>query len=168
MLGGPIVKNKAFFFVDYEGFRQTASRWPSRPMPDAAQRQGILSVPVRNPITGALYAAGTPIPMTPFAARCLPGCPTRPAAARPTTTRCSRNSRTTTTSTTARSTSSSSPRLSAFARFGQRDADIFDQPPLPLPSGGAGNGITYVTNKQFATGLTWSSPTRRSWEFRFG
>ena len=25
-------------------------------------------------------------------------------------------------------------------RYGYRDADIFDKPPLPLPSGGSGNG----------------------------
>ena len=29
--------------------------------------------------------------------------------------------------------------LTAFGRYGYRDADIFDQPPLPLPSGGGGN-----------------------------
>ena len=31
------------------------------------------------------------------------------------------------------------PQLTAFGRFGYRDVDIFDQPPIPLPSGGAGN-----------------------------
>ena len=64
MLGGPIVKNKAFFFVDYEGFRQAREqrglRQPSR---RAAQRQGILSVAVREPASPAcVYPAGTPIP----------------------------------------------------------------------------------------------------------
>ena len=32
-----------------------------------------------------------------------------------------------------------SPRLSAFGRVGWRDADIFDNPPISGPSGGAGN-----------------------------
>ena len=42
------------------------------------------------------------------------------------------------------------PRLSAFGRFGWRDVDIFDNPPIPLPSGGGGNADTYARNKQFA------------------
>jgi hypothetical protein len=46
------------------------------------------------------------------------------------------------------------PGLTAFARYGYRDVDIEDQPPIPLPSGGDGNGQTYVTNKQLAGGAT--------------
>ena len=46
--------------------------------------------------------------------------------------------------------------------------DISDQSPLPLPSGGAGNGITYTTSKQLATGLTWTKSDRELVEFRFG
>ena len=49
-----------------------------------------------------------------------------------------------------------SPRLSVFGRVGWRDADIFDQPTIPLPSGGGGNGETYVRNKQFSGGLTYT------------
>jgi hypothetical protein len=60
------------------------------------------------------------------------------------------------------------PSLRAFARYGYRDVDIFDQPPLPLPSGGAGNGFTYVGNRQLATGLTWSPSGDQLLEFRFG
>ena len=53
------LKNRAFFFTDYEGFRQDArdSRRPST-IPTLAQRQGILGVDVRNPLTGAIYPAG--------------------------------------------------------------------------------------------------------------
>ena len=40
-----------------------------------------------------------------------------------------------------------SPRLSVFGRYGWRDVDIFDNPPIPLPSGGAGNASTYVTQQ---------------------
>ncbi len=48
------------------------------------QRQGILTVDVRNPLTGAIYPAGTPIPMTAFARKVLGGsarCRPRSAAA---------------------------------------------------------------------------------------
>ena len=52
---GPIVKNRAFFFVDYEGFRQTRKQVAFVTIPTPTERQGILAVPVRNPITGASY-----------------------------------------------------------------------------------------------------------------
>ena len=60
------------------------------------------------------------------------------------------------------------PRLTAFGRFGYRDADIFDQPPIPLPSGGAGNAETYVTNKQLAAGMTYMPSATSLFEVRFG
>ncbi|MBA2306395.1 MAG: TonB-dependent receptor, partial [Acidobacteria bacterium] len=60
------------------------------------------------------------------------------------------------------------PALSGFARYGYRDADIVDNPPLPLPSGGSGNGLTYVTNKQFVTGFTWTRSGTALLEGRFG
>ena len=40
-----------------------------------AQRQGILSVDVRDPRTGVVYPAGTPIPMTAFARKVLSALP---------------------------------------------------------------------------------------------
>ena len=58
VIGGPIVRNRAFFFADYEGFRQTRGLAGSSTIPTVAQRQGILSVDVRNPITGEIYPAG--------------------------------------------------------------------------------------------------------------
>ena len=67
--------NRAFFFVDYEGFRQTRENVAFSTIPNMQQRQGILSVDVRDPRTGALYPAGTPIPMTPFAAQVLSDLP---------------------------------------------------------------------------------------------
>ena len=65
------MRNSAFFFADYEGFRQTRGLAASSTIPTLAQRQGILSVAVRNPLTGEIYPAGTPIPMTAFARKVL-------------------------------------------------------------------------------------------------
>ncbi|MGE0452456.1 MAG: carboxypeptidase regulatory-like domain-containing protein [Vicinamibacteria bacterium] len=167
VLGGPIVKNKAFFFVDYEGFRQTRENVAFGTIPTPAQRSGILTVPVRNPQTGATYPAGTPIPMTPFAAEVLAGIPD------PTRSGTANNYQTVLKFTNNNNKYSGkvdyqvSPNLRAFARFGYRDVDITDQSLLPLPSGGAGNGLTYVTSKQLATGLTWTRGDRELFEFRF-
>jgi len=167
VVSGPIVKNKAFFLVDYEGFRQNREQVAFGTIPTPAQRSGILTVAVRNPITGVTYPAGTQIPMTPFAAKVLAGIPD------PTNANAASNYQTLQEFTNENNKYNGkvdyqiNNGLRAFARFGYRKSDIFDAPLLPLPSGGAGNGTTYTTNKQFATGLTWTKSDHELLEFRF-
>ena len=167
VIGGPIVRNKAFFFGDYEGFRQTRALVTPSTIATMAQRQGILSLPIVNPLTGAGVPAGTPVPMTALAARVLSGLP------EPTTTGTANNYvvlqefTNDTDKMGGKLDVQVNPRLSLFGRAGYRDVDISDQPPIPLPSGGAGNGFTYVTNKQFAAGSTWSPTNSSLLEFRF-
>ena len=60
--GGPILKDKLFFFLDYEGFRQTLKPLYVYTLPTQNEINGILVVPVKNPLTGATYPAGTAIP----------------------------------------------------------------------------------------------------------
>jgi hypothetical protein len=60
--GGPILKDKLFYFVDYEGFRQTLKPLNVLTLPTQNELNGILVVPVENPITGVVYPAGTAIP----------------------------------------------------------------------------------------------------------
>jgi hypothetical protein len=168
VFGGPIVRNRAFFFADYEGLRQTRVLPAFTTIANMQQRQGILSVPVRNPITGEIYPAGTPIPMTAFASKVLRELP------EPTSNTASNNfainqAFTNTTDKGAGKVDVTfSPTWSAFGRYGYRDADIFDQPNIPLPSGGAGNAETYVTNKQLALGATYVPSGTSLLELRFG
>src|SRR5205085_7305486 len=58
-IGGPIVRNKIFFFADYEGFRNIQKVLNFDTTPSLADRSGVLPVAVVNPLTGTLYAAGT-------------------------------------------------------------------------------------------------------------
>src|SRR4051812_2136059 len=60
MLGGPIVKDHTFFWVDYQGQRQAIARTVTSTVPTALQRQGIFSEPIagRVPI---LYDPATTI-----------------------------------------------------------------------------------------------------------
>ena len=60
--GGPILKDKLFYFVDYEGFRQTLKPLAVLTLPTQNELNGVLVVPVQNPITGVVYPAGSPIP----------------------------------------------------------------------------------------------------------
>ncbi|HEY1730449.1 MAG TPA: TonB-dependent receptor, partial [Terriglobales bacterium] len=64
--GGPIMKDKLFFFLDYEGFRQTLTPLSVLTLPTQNELQGNLVVPVKDPRTGNIYPAGQPIPTAAF------------------------------------------------------------------------------------------------------
>ncbi|MEW6320630.1 MAG: TonB-dependent receptor [Acidobacteriota bacterium] len=168
VFGGPIVRNKAFFFADYEGFRQTRENVASSTIADLAQRRGILAVDIRDPRTGVVYPAGTPIPMTSFASKVLSELP------EPTHARASNNFVTlqkfdkVTDKFGAKVDVQVSATMSLFGRWGYRDVDDTDDPTIPLPSGGGGNAFTYVTNKQFAGGWTYTPSNTSLIEARVG
>lgn len=168
VLGGPLLKNRAFFFSDFEQFRQTRGQPATSTIPTLAQRDGLLSVDVRNPITGQLYPAGTPVPMTAFARKVLSELPAPTSAAATNNFVLTQNFENTTNKAGGKLDVQLSPRLSAFGRVGWRDADIFDNPSIPLPSGGGGNAETYVSNKQFSAGTTYTPTATSLLEVRFG
>ena len=66
-LGGPIVKNKLFFFVDYQQLLSHQGQTNVLTVPTALQRQGILTEggqsPIYNPANGQMFANST-IPVT--------------------------------------------------------------------------------------------------------
>ncbi len=74
----PLVKNKLFFFTDYEGFRQLQRYLNFDSLPTTTDSAGILPVSVVNPLTGVVYSANTQLPvasLNPFAAALLGGIP---------------------------------------------------------------------------------------------
>jgi len=168
VVGGPIVKNRAFFFGDVELFRQTRGQPAISSIATSLQRQGILNVDVVHPLTGAVYPAGTPIPMTAFARKVLNDLPAPTSAGAANNYVVDQIFKNDTDKAGAKVDVVVNQSLSGFARWGWRDADIFDDPSIPLPSGGGGNASTYVNNKQLALGATWTATSTSLLEFRFG
>src|SRR5436190_11692553 len=73
--GGRIIRNKTFFFTDYEGMRRATKSLSFQTIPTLDQRNGIFKttagapLPIKNPYTGEIYSNGV-IPaslITPFA-----------------------------------------------------------------------------------------------------
>ena len=167
VLGGPLVKNRAFFFVDYEGFRQDRKTTTFSAVPTTAQDQGILSVDIRDPRTGVTYRAGTPIPMTAFARQVLGALPA-PTLAGANNYSIAQNFANVSDKMGGKVDVQVSPALSVFGRYGWRNLATDDDPPLPLPAGGAGNGHIYARNKQLALGTTYAATNASLLEVRFG
>ena len=64
--GGPILKNRLFWFLDYEGFRQTLTPAVVLTVPTQNEINGILAVDVQDPFKpGTYYKAGTSILTSP-------------------------------------------------------------------------------------------------------
>jgi hypothetical protein len=167
-LGGPIIKNKAFFFGDWERFRQNRKLVTFQTIPTPAQKQGVMTVDVVNPQTGVLYPAGTAIPMTDFARKVLSALPDPTRAGTANNYDTLQNFQNYNDKWGAKVDYQYSNALSFFGRFGYRNVDNLDDPPLPLPSGGAGNASVYAKSKQFATGFTWARSGTSLLEARFG
>jgi hypothetical protein len=168
VFGGPLVQNKAFFFGDFEGFRQNRTVTAFSTLPTSTQDAGILSVDIRDPRTGVSYPAGTAIPMTSLARRVLGGLPAPNLPGTANNYSIAQAFTNDTDKAGGKIDLQISPALSMFGRYGWRSLSTNDQPPIPLPSGGGGNGNIYTRNKQLVLGATTIPGERSLLEFRFG
>jgi len=172
--GGPIVKNRAFFFTNWEGFRERQKFAVFSNLPTVNERQGIFTVDVRNPLTGEVFPRGTAIPqdrMTSFARRVLAdlplpntGSPNSPANNFQNL-RADKNNND---KIDLKLDGQLTGKMTAFVRLSHRKSNILQAPDIPGPSGGGGNGFIRALNQQLATGVTFAASPTSLLEARFG
>jgi hypothetical protein len=178
--GGPILKDRLFFFVDYEGFRQTLKPLSVLTLPTQNELSGNLVVPVRNPLTGAVYAAGSPIPtgaINPTSLQIIkffqqiPGLPLAGASSTglasgdyavqvPFTDHSDKGD--------IRFDYQQNPTSSWFLRISDRKENGVNSPPIPLPLDGQANGAIRVLNQQVALGYTHLFGSNKVLDARIG
>lgn len=174
-VGGPIKKDKMFFFADYEGFRRVERTLQFATLPTPEQRAGNMGVAVTNPVTGVAYPNGV-IPssaITPFAAKVLADLPAPTRA-------------------TALGVLPSnnydrlvpipwqddkgdlkydhylSSKLTAFVRYSHRLQNRVENHVIPGNSGGDANGNVRILNQAIATGFNYTLSPTSLIDFRFG
>ena len=173
-LGGPFIKNKLFWFADYEGYRQLQNYLNYDSIPSMTDREGILPVTVVDPITQKVYPAGTQIPiaqLNPFAAYALSNLP--PVNAGAPTSRASNDEallliRDYSDKYDAKLDDQINDKMSAFLRFSQRKDLQYYAPDLTGPSGGDGNGYIHIIDQNASIGYTWAVSSSSIFEARFG
>jgi hypothetical protein len=147
--GGPIIKDRTFFFGDYEGFRQIQKNLVFSNLPTLAQRNGILTVAVRNPFTGDVIPAGTQIPLTAFAQKVLNQLPAPNLVGVP-----GNNyqelvlNRNFNDKFNIRIDHRFNNKLSIFGRYSNRTSHGFEAPNIPGASGSNQNGFVDILNRQ--------------------
>jgi len=165
--GGPILKDKLFFFLDYEGFRQNLSPLYVLTLPTQNEVNGNLVVPVKNPLTGITYPAGTPIPasaINPLSAQILsyyqPFLSQLPVSGVGTTGLNSDDYAKEVPFTDnsdkgdLRLDFQQSPTSSWFLRVSDRKETGVNHPTIPLPLDGQANGTIRILDQQVALGYT--------------
>ncbi len=169
-IGGPIVRDRAFFFADYEGFRRVSKRIVFATVPTLDQRAGRLGIRIRNPYTGQEYPDGV-VPqdqITRFARGVLadlpaPNLPVNANNFQSQPRRTDFNDK-----GDVRYDHYFTSKLNAFARYSHREMNNLEPPSISGPSGGDSNGNVRVLNIQGVFGTTYALDASSLVEFRLG
>jgi hypothetical protein len=181
--GGPIKKDRLFFFVDYEGLRVSAHTLTTSTLPTTTELKGLFTsdgtpsgtpIPVKNPYTGTVYNGQVPLNdpnIDPVALETFANLPTPNIAGAALT---AANYQYLPASTTddnkgdARADFTLNANQNGFFRYSQRAVTYFQPPPFPGPAGGNNNGSLFAHTRQIAAGWNWTLSANSMLELRFG
>jgi hypothetical protein len=180
-VGGPIVKNRLFYFLDYEGFRQVLKPLSVLTLPTQNELNGVLVVPVKNPLTGVTYAAGTAIPSTainPLSEQII-GYFKNFSSALPVSGLATTGVASSDYAVQVPFTDNSdkgdlrfdwqiSPSQSSFLRISDRKEDAINFPSIPIPLDGQTNGHIRLLDQQIAAGYTQTFGSNKVLDVRLG
>lgn len=186
-VGGPILSDKAFFFLDYEGFRQTRNVFATLTVPTIAETQGLFPTLTINPAcsiitdpyTRRCVPAGTSVfadPNSSVAARriaglfatlgVVPNIPNVPVGAANYATLVPFSDKLD--KYDVRFDYQVNAKTSTFLRVSQLKENAFDFPALPEPLDGGTNGKQRILDQQVALGYTRQITANQLLDLRLG
>ncbi|MGH9846163.1 MAG: carboxypeptidase regulatory-like domain-containing protein, partial [Blastocatellia bacterium] len=169
-VGGPIIRNRTFFFVDYEGYRRITKTLTFATVPTLDLRQGRIGASVRNPYTGTVYENGI-IPsdqITSFARQVLAGLPLPTNALATNNYENLPRSQFFNDKGDLKIDHNFNQRMTMFVRLSQRKLNNFEAPVIGGPSGSGSNAYVRVLNQQLASGFTFNLTPTSLLEVRLG
>jgi len=170
--GGPILRDRLFFFLDYEGFRQIRKQTTTASLPTATQRKGVFTTDVWDPYDGTKYAKGTSIlgssNISPIAKQVLGLLPENTSSAATSNYTTLQRSNNYSDKGTLRLDFQADPKDSLFLRISDLKQNATDFPLFALPLDGSTSGKQRIHDEQIAAGWTRVVGTNQLLDARLG
>jgi hypothetical protein len=168
--GGPVKKDRLFFFVDYEGNRRIQRALTFATLPTADQKAGKFGTPIRNALTNTPFSDGT-LPsnqVTPLARAVLDALPLPNLPGTSNNYQSLPRATITDNKGNARADYYFTDKLTGYFRYSHRVDEIFVPGNIPGPAGGNNNGNVRIVNRQMNPGATWTVSPTMTVEARLG